>query len=72
MYYMGICGAFTLVYSSFINFNIHQNNKLTGVMLQIPAVTVEHCGHLFFFFFNIIGFVHRLLPNVHPKVHSPG
>lgn len=39
-------------------------------MLQTPAVTVEHCGHHYFLKpFNIIGFVRRLLQNVHLKVH---
>lgn len=40
------------------------------MMLQIPAVTVEHCGHHYFLKpFNIIGFVCRHLHNVHSNVH---
>lgn len=60
----------TLVQRHFFNFNNHPNNKHTGIMLQIPTVTVEHCGHHYFLKpFNIIGFVRRLLQNVRLKVH---
>lgn len=48
MYYMATCAPFTLVYSSFINFISQQNNKQTEMMLQFPAVTVEHCRHHYF------------------------
>lgn len=69
--YAGTCAPFTLVCRSFINFNIHQNNKHTGMMWQIPAVTVERCGHHYFLKpLNIIGFVHRLLQNVYLKVQA--
>lgn len=41
------------------------------MMWQIPAVTVERCGHHYFLKpLNIIGFVHRLLQNVYLKVQA--
>lgn len=38
----------SLVYNSFITFNLYQNNEHTEIMLEIPAVTWNAVGIIIF------------------------